>query len=54
VGSDKLAGVRRQVFAAKFTLQANPAKNTKPAKSVQSVKSVAKNSFKNAHSQKQK
>ena len=32
MGSLKLPGGRRQVFATKFTLQANPAKNTKLAK----------------------
>jgi hypothetical protein len=34
LGSDKLPSERRQVFAAKFTLQANPVKNTKLAESV--------------------
>ena len=40
IGRLSLTSGRRLVFAAKFTLQANPAKNTMPAKSAESVKSV--------------
>jgi hypothetical protein len=40
IGRLSLTGSRRQVFTSKFTLKANPAKNTMPGKSAESVKSV--------------
>jgi hypothetical protein len=46
IGRLSLTSVRRLVFAIKFTLQTNPAKNTMPAKSLFSVSSVTKQSIK--------